>query len=72
MALLKYYDVAEENHKIELLALQHQQSERQGTGRQEAPSKSGNQDEAPDHHVENVEQPEDDNSGPSPGQMTLF
>ena len=66
-ALLKDYDVAEEKHKIYVLALQHQQAERQeGTSEPARPRVLAND------HVEAVEQPEDDDPGPSPGQMTLF
>ena len=71
-ALLKDYDVAEEKHKNEIRVLQQQTSERQEAAQQEAPSKSFNQDGAPDHHAKIVEQPDDDDTGPSPGQMTLF
>ena len=71
-ALLKDYDVAEEKHKKEIRVLQQQTSERQEAAQQEAPSKSVNQDGALDHHAKIVEQPNDDDTGPSPGQMTLF
>ena len=71
-ALLKDYEAAEEEHKDNLVALQQLELKRQKEAQQKTSSKSVNEDGAPDHHLKPIEPHEDDDSGPSPGQMTLF
>ncbi|MEL0312936.1 MAG: hypothetical protein VXA43_06070, partial [Candidatus Poseidoniales archaeon] len=71
-ALLKDYEAAEEKHKDHLMALKQLDAEGREAQRREASYTPAHRDVAPDQHVEPAEQPEDDEPGPSPGQMTLF